>query len=178
MQAVRQNGPERGGVVTANANATAADVATRSGTQNAKRPAPPLAASASCSMTFCFDISRPLPAPHGNTSHDAPTKASVPDPERDRLQANTPSPSHAATSMQSVSDVGDGQQPQPDARLNQCVVRMTSGVVRDVEWRIVAKAHNATIAPVNVASAEALPPENAASPATSIAPPRTETSTM
>jgi hypothetical protein len=164
-------------VVTANANATAADVATRSGTQNAKRPAPPLAASASCSMTFCFDISRPLPAPHGNTSHDAPTKASVPSPSATDFK---PTLRHPATQRpaSTVSDVGDGRQPQPDARLNQCVVRMTSGVVRDVAWRIVAKAHNATIAPVNVASAEALPPENAASPATSIAPPRTETSTM
>lgn len=94
-----------------------------------------------------------------------------------------------ATSMPALSDgarpraygrsatlVMVGSRSQP--RLNQCVVRMTSGVERDVAWRIVAKAHNATIAPVNVASAEALPPENAASPATSIAPPRTETSTM
>src|ERR1019366_7316038 len=80
MQAVRQNGPERAGVVTANANASAADVATRTETQNAKRPAPPLPASASSSLTFCSDISPPLPAPHGNTSHDAPTKASVPPP--------------------------------------------------------------------------------------------------
>jgi hypothetical protein len=52
---------------------------------------------------------------------------------------------------------------------------MNWGVVRDVAWRIVAKAHNATIAPVNVASAEALPPENATIPATSITAPRTET---
>jgi len=39
---------------------------------------------------------------------------------------------------------------------NQRIVRMTSGVVRDIEWRTVASAHSATIAPVNVASAALL----------------------
>ena len=61
--------------------------------------------------------------------------------------------------------------------MNQRAVRMTSGVVRDARWRIVAIAQSATIAPVNVASAAALPLEIATIPATSMTPPKTEAST-
>ena len=50
-------------------------------------------------------------------------------------------------------------------------------VISIVAWRIVAKAHNATIAPVNVASAALPPPEKATIPATRMTPPRTEEST-
>jgi hypothetical protein len=48
---------------------------------------------------------------------------------------------------------------------------MTSGVVCDLEWRKVASAHSATIAPVNVASAASPPLASATIPAMSVTPP-------
>jgi len=69
------------------------------------------------------------------------------------------------------------RRPASSVPLNQRVVRMTSGVVRDIEWRMVASAHSATIAPVNVASAASPPLASATIPATSVTPPRTEAST-
>jgi hypothetical protein len=61
--------------------------------------------------------------------------------------------------------------------LNQRVVRMTAGIVRDAACRMVAKAYSTTIAPVNVAGAASPPPASATIPATSVTPPRTEADT-